>query len=194
MAKKQAKALSGSDELKVLKRIEETRYPVRNKCMFLLSVKTGLRAMEISRLKWWMLVEEDGEIKTEIIIPSEITKDEKGGREIEIGNTLVKSIKEHYDTNFTRLDRPVFISERGLQMSSNIMCQWFMKIYKSIKLFRCSSHSGRRTFITNSARTISLHGGSLYDVMYMAGHARLTTTQMYIEGNKEARRALADSL
>ena len=52
----------------------------------------------------------------------------------------------------------------------------------------CSSHSGRRTFITNAARRISTVGGSLRDVQVLAGHSALSTTQRYIEINAEAKR------
>ena len=50
----------------------------------------------------------------------------------------------------------------------------------------CSSHSGRRTFITNAARKISTVGGSLRDVQVLAGHTNLRTTQRYIDENPEA--------
>jgi len=49
-----------------------------------------------------------------------------------------------------------------------------------------SSHSGRRTFITNAAPKISTVGGSLKDVQELAGHANLRTTQRYIEANPDA--------
>jgi integrase len=52
----------------------------------------------------------------------------------------------------------------------------------------CSSHSGRRTFITRAARKISEAGGSLRDIQQLAGHASLQTTARYIEGDAEAKR------
>jgi site-specific recombinase XerC len=53
---------------------------------------------------------------------------------------------------------------------------------------RAQSHSGRRTFITQSAREITQCGGSLRDVQELAGHASLATTQRYIAGDAEAKR------
>ena len=57
---------------------------------------------------------------------------------------------------------------------------------------RCSSHSGRRTFITNAARKISTVGGSLRDVQMLAGHRALSTTQRYIEADVDAQRGAVD--
>ena len=50
-----------------------------------------------------------------------------------------------------------------------------------------TSHSGRRTFITNAARRISMVGGSLKDVQELAGHTNIRTTQRYIDANPECR-------
>jgi integrase/recombinase XerD len=56
----------------------------------------------------------------------------------------------------------------------------------------CSSHSVRRTSITNAARTISTVGGSLRDVQMLAGHSALSTTQRYIEADAEAQKRVVD--
>lgn len=53
-----------------------------------------------------------------------------------------------------------------------------------------SSHSGRRTFITNCARNVSKAGGSIRDVMALAGHRHLATTQRYVEQDPEAQKSL----
>jgi len=55
----------------------------------------------------------------------------------------------------------------------------------------CSSHSGRRSFITQTRKT-SLVGGSLRDVQALAGHASLSTTSRYIETDNEAQQKLVN--
>ncbi len=62
----------------------------------------------------------------------------------------------------------------------------FQRWYRHLGFVGCSSHSGRRTFITNAARKISAVGGSLRDVQELAGHSNLRTTQRYIDVNPDA--------
>ena len=63
----------------------------------------------------------------------------------------------------------------------------FSRWYNELNLIGCSSHTGRRTFITNCSRKISTVGGSLRDIQYLAGHSSLQTTQRYIEGNTQSK-------
>ena len=67
-------------------------------------------------------------------------------------------------------------------MIVNLFARW----YETLGFHGCSSHSGRRTFITNAARKISTVDGSLRDVRMLAGHSNLRTTQRYIEPNASA--------
>jgi integrase/recombinase XerD len=67
---------------------------------------------------------------------------------------------------------------------------WFHRLYTSLKMDDCSSHSGRRTFMTRAARQVSQVGGSLRDVQELAGHTSLATTQRSIEGDTETKRKL----
>jgi len=64
----------------------------------------------------------------------------------------------------------------------------FQRWYRHLGFVGCSSHSGRRTFITNAARKISTVGGSLRDVQMLAVHTNLRTHAEYIEANPEAQR------
>lgn len=55
------------------------------------------------------------------------------------------------------------------------------RIYKGLGLEGCSSHSGRRSFVTRGATRANAVGQSLRDVQVLAGHRNLVTTQAYIE-------------
>jgi integrase/recombinase XerD len=80
----------------------------------------------------------------------------------------------------------VISTERGLSTSPQVIVNMFQRWYRHLGFVGCSSHSGRRTFITNAARKISTVGGSLRDVQMLAEHSNLRTTQGYIEENAEA--------
>ncbi len=85
-------------------------------------------------------------------------------------------------------DRRVIYSERGTGMSANSVTVWFHRLYDGLGMEGCSSHSGRRTFVTKAAHKIVEAGGSLRDVQQLAGHTSLATTQRYIEGSSDAKR------
>ena len=68
----------------------------------------------------------------------------------------------------------------------------FSRWYEQIGFDGCSSHSGRRTFITNAARKISLVGGSLRDVQMLAGQTSLRVTQRYIDADQDAQRKIVE--
>ena len=88
------------------------------------------------------------------------------------------------------LGDPVIMSERGAAMTASSVVNWFADLYREMGLAGCSSHSGRRTFITKAARNIHRAGGSIRDVQELAGHRSLAMTQRYIEGDTVAKRKL----
>ncbi len=88
----------------------------------------------------------------------------------------------------------VITTERSDRTSAQAIVNMFKRWYDDLGLLGCSSHSGRRTFITNAAKKISTVGGSLRDVQALAGHSSLAVTQRYIDGDSEARRKIVDLL
>jgi integrase len=84
----------------------------------------------------------------------------------------------------------VVTSERRGAMTPSSIVVWFTRAFRSIGLKGCSSHSGRRTFVTRAARLVHKAGGSLRDVQLLAGHRSIQTTQRYIDGDSDAQRKL----
>jgi len=85
-------------------------------------------------------------------------------------------------------------SERGGPMTALSIVVWFNRAYQYLGLDGCSSHSGRRTFITRAARLVHEAGGSLRDVQLLAGHRSIQTTQRYIDGDTDAQRKLVSMI
>jgi hypothetical protein len=65
-------------------------------------------------------------------------------------------------------------SERSKGMSPQAIVNLFWRWYRDVGFDGCSSHSGRRTFITNIARKISTVGGSLRAVAAAGAEFRFT--------------------
>jgi integrase/recombinase XerD len=188
---KQAKTLGKGQVDAVLGYLAKTRWPTRNRLIFLLSIKAGLRAKEIASLSWRMVTDAGGQIGQAIRLENRASKGQSG-RVIPM-NEEVRAALVEYSKTVLIPDSPFLIeSERSKGMSPQALVNLFWRWYRHIGFDGCSSHSGRRTFITNAARKISTVGGSLRDVQMLAGHSNLRTTQAYIEANAEAQVRIVD--
>jgi integrase/recombinase XerD len=79
---------------------------------------------------------------------------------------------------------------RGVGMPPTSIVTWFTNLFASLEFEGCSSHSGRRTFITAAARNAQRTGCSLRDVQLLAGHKSIEITQGYIDGDTRGQRRL----
>src|SRR6266481_7746469 len=186
---KQAKILTDKQVRAVLAELDTRRYPLRDRVMFLLSIKAGLRAKEIASVTWSMVTDAEGEIADVIALENKAAKG-KSGRVIPMHPDLKAALiaLQEGRGDKVRSNLPVIHSERDRGLSPGAVAVWFHRLYASLGMIGCSSHSGRRTFITRAARKIGEVGGSLRDVQQLAGHASLGTTPRYIEGDQEAQR------
>lgn len=188
MLTKQAKALNDRQIRVVLTFLDTTRDPLRNRLIFLLSAKAGLRAKEIAHLRWSMVTDPEGWIGDVIRLPDKASKGNSGGT-IPIARQLREALcawAEHLGSFV--LDQHVIRTRRRSATDPQVIVNAFWYWYRALGFDGCSSHSGRRTFITNAARNISRYGGSLRDVQALARHSSLSMTQMYIEVDSEAMR------
>jgi integrase len=187
MPGRQAKVLSKEDLQDLLVYASATRNPIRNRVIVLLSAKAGLRAGEIANLTWDMILDPNGAISTAIELRDHAAK-KRSGRLIPLHKDLRNALASW--RGITRGVGPVVLSERSCAMTPLSIVVWFARAYRAIGLEGCSSHSGRRTFITRAARLVHKAGGSLRDVQLPAGHRSIQTTQRYIDGDSDAQRKL----
>lgn len=189
---KQAKVLTKQQQNAVLNHLQNTRHPDRNRVIFLLSLKAGLRAKEIANLTWGMITQSDGVIDDKISLQDKASKGKSGGM-VWMNKELKEAILQLQQTSKNTDEHDnVVITERSKHTSPQCIVNLFSNWYTGLDFKGCSSHSGRRTFITNAARRISTVGGSIRDVQMLARHSSLNMTMKYIEADVEAMKKVVD--
>ena len=192
---RQAKILTDHQIARMLEHVEtSSRYPARDKVIVLLSVRAGLRAKEIARVTWSMVLDADGHVGDALELHDKASKGKKGGRTIPLHRQLRAALQAWHAELKPERSARVAWGERDGTMRPDSVQIFFGRLYAALGLRGCSSYSGRRTFVTALAKKIVSAGGSLRDVQQLAGHVSLATTQRYIEGSSEAKRNAIDLL
>lgn len=211
MANKRAKILTKQEfeALLPVVRDSENGHALRDEIALRLSFYAGLRACEIAGIRWDVNVcGPTGKVLDTLHITSNVAK-RSVEREIPLDPTLVKLLRElrrrrpedeyvfyaiHNNTvpmvtkrigqKVVKVPDPKFVPGRVMP---NAVVQWFKRLYAKVDYQGCTSHSGRRTFVTARARLANLKKCSIEDVRILAGHKRLDTTQAYIEPSDRQR-------
>src|ERR1700686_1107692 len=145
MPGKRAKILATADVGDLVVYASCIRQPLRNTVMVLLSAKAGLRAGEIANLTWDMVLDANDQVSHLIELTDNAAK-KCSGRSIPVHPDLMAAL-----TAWRQVAPPsqyVIASERGGRMQPLSIVVWFNRAFKNIGLKGCSSHSGRRTFVT----------------------------------------------
>ena len=193
MLARQAKALTKAQLQTLLVFVDRTRAPERNRLIVLLSVRAGLRAKEIALLTWGMVTDSEGHVTDTISLTDTAAKGQSGGV-IPMAKDLRSALIAWRGVTVKAGARDrVVVTPRSSATSAQVIVNLFSDWYGRLGFEGCSSHSGRRTFITNAARNIGRFGGSLRDVQALARHSSLAMTQRYIEQNSHAMRQVVDA-
>jgi integrase/recombinase XerD len=195
---KQAKTLSRTQVKMISEYLLTNRHGLRDQTIFYLSTKAGLRAKEIAHLKWSMVMNSDGSVGDYLNLPNSSSKG-NGGRVVPLNKdlklNLIKLLQEHSGyQHFSPSTSAIIRTERSKSTSSQAIVNMFQRWYGRLGLIGCSSHSGRRTFITETSKRISTVGGSLRDIQMMVGHSSLQTTQRYIESYSQSQKKVVDMI
>lgn len=193
---KQAKTLTKTQIDTVTAFLLSRRHGLRDQTVFFLSVRAGLRAKEIAKLRWSMIQGADGQVSDAIHLTDVASKGRSGrvkplNKQLRVNLIQMLDVAKQ-DSRFGPETAYVITTERSDRTSAQAVVNMFKRWYDDLGLLGCSSHSGRRTFITNAARKITTVGGSLRDVQELAGHSSLAVTQRYIDADSEARRKIVD--
>jgi integrase/recombinase XerD len=180
----QAKTLTQAELDQVLRYCAGTRYAARNRAMVLTSFWSGMRVGEIAALRVCDLQNEDGSIRNELRLTAEQTKG-RYGRTVFLNDKLRDELAQFLrGSRIKHRQQPLFFSEKSGGFSANSLTQWFYWTYKKSGVSGASSHSGRRTFITNLASK----GIGVRVLASLAGHRSIAVTQAYIDVNDDMKR------
>jgi len=183
---KQAKTLNNDEIRKVLDYVATRKHSERNRAMIFTIFNTGMRVSEVANLRFKDVVDSEGAVKREIRLSAEDTKT-KEARIVFVNDKLHKEL-----TRYVKLYKPqntnvkFFYSQKRASdgYSPNTLAQFFHYLFNRAGIAGASSHSGRRSFITNLANK----GVGVRVIMGLSGHRALSSVQCYIDCNDDMKR------
>ena len=162
---KQAKTLTSMEIRRVLDFIATRKHAVRNRAMVLTTFLSGLRVGEVAALRYMDILNE--------------------GRVVFINAKLQKELASYVKAvPYQNLADKLFYTQKNEGFTANTLTQFFHYLYRAVGIEGASSHSGRRTFITNLASK----GVGVRVLMELSGHKNISTTQAYIDVNDDMMR------
>lgn len=180
----QAKTLTPQEIQQVLNYIAQRSYAMRNRVMFLTGLWSGMRVGEISSLSVGDVRNTDGSVRAEIRLTAEQTKGRQP-RTVFLPQKLRDELRVYFDLRgMVPATNPLFITAGRKRFSANVMAQHFHYLFKRAGIAGASSHSMRRSFITNLANK----GISVRVLAEISGHRSISVTQKYIDVNDDMKR------
>jgi len=169
--------------------ITDTRkHSARNRALLMITTLSGMRVGEVASLRNSDVLDGKGNIRTEIRLSAEQTKGNEA-RVVFVNDKLRKELELYtrfMDKANINPQLKFFYSQKRTSdgFTANTLTQFFHYLYKRAGVDGASSHSGRRTFITNLASK----GVGVRVLMSLAGHKNISTTQAYIDVNDDMKR------
>ena len=154
----QAKTFTAAELERLLAFIATQPHAARNRAMVLMTFWAGLRVGELAQLRYSDAFDMQHQPRAEIRLDPAITKG-RHARTVFVAQKLRAELKRYARTH------P-------------------LTLYRRAGIENASSHSGRRTFITQLANK----GVSVRVLASLAGHRSIATTQRYIDVNDDMKR------
>lgn len=155
---------TASEFAALLDHTEHMERPAMYRLMLLLSIKIGLRPMELAGLEstWFR--------GNELRIPVGYSK-RKSGRSLSIDAEITEAVQAHMQDRVGR----VFLNAQGNPFTARGISDAFRRLYR-INEIEGSCYSGRRTLATNLVDK----GVSIFIIQKVLGHSHVNTTQEYV--------------
>jgi integrase/recombinase XerD len=180
----QAKTLTPTEIAQVLGYIAQHSYALRNRVMLLTGLWSGMRVGEIASLRVGDVRSSDGSICAEVRLTAQQTKGRQP-RTVFLPQKLRDELTAYLALRCgVRDEHPLFVTAGRRAFSPNVMAQHFHYLFRRAGVSGASSHSMRRSFITNLAN----QGIGVRVLASLAGHRSIGVTQRYIDVNDDMKR------
>ena len=187
---KQARTLTDKEFRRALAAAAQHKLSQRDILILHMSFGCGLRACELAALNVSDVRDSSGRAVAEFQLKPHQTKGRSYGR-VFVSSAVQRNIQQYLDNyaKHQKPEQPLFPSQRrGGRLSANTMTQLLCRTFTEAGLTAATSHSGRRTFITNLAnRAISIKV-----ISTLARHSDVSVTSRYISVNDEQLRAAVE--
>ena len=186
---KQARTLNEKEFKRAIAAASAHKLSDRDRLILHMSFGCGLRACELAALNVGDVRDSNGKAVAEFVLKPSQTKGKSHGR-VFVSTTVQRQIQLYLDkcTKHRTCDYPLFPSQRkGGRLSANTMTQLLCRTFAEAGIADATSHSGRRTFITNLANKAI----SIKVISTLARHSDVSVTSRYISVNdKQLRTAV----
>ena len=157
------------------------RHSERNRAMLLFTHLCGMRIGEVVTLRVNDVIDDNGGVKGERRLCAEQTKGSRA-RVVLVPMRMRKEIKRYLEHLVVRSRSDfLFRTQKSHSFSSNSATQLLQRIYERSGHKGATSHSGRRSFITELASK----GVGVRVLAELSGHRSIATTQRYIDVNDD---------
>lgn len=183
---KQAKTLTQQELRRALDYIATRRHAARNRAMLLTMYLAGMRVGECAALRYENVLDVAGNVVAEIRLAAQQTKG-RHARTVFVSDRLRRELQAyvHAVPGKSPTSKLFYTQKRDADgFTANTLCQYFHYLFKHCGIEGASSHSPRRTFITNLAEK----GVGVRVLQSLAGHRNISTTQCYIDVNDAMKR------
>jgi len=183
-----AKSLNDEEVKKILRYAASTYYGERNELILQMGILSGMRVCELAALTIYDVLNTDCTIKDEVRLSAAQTKG-SDARAVFFNKKLRKAVKAYLENKYSAAQLtafayvnskvPLFETQKSKGFSANSLAQLLFKLYKDCGIKNGSSHSARKSFISNLANK----GISVHILAKLSGHKSIATTQRYMTVN-----------
>jgi len=180
----QAKTLTPAELDQVLDYIATRKFSLRNRVMLLTGFWSGMRVGEIASLSVGDVMNKDGTVKAEVRLTAEQTKGRQP-RTVFLPQKLRDELQAYLALRQPAIaEHPLFVTAGRRAFTANVMTQHFYWLFQRAGISGASSHTMRRSFITN----LATKGIGVRVLASLAGHRSIAVTQKYIDVNDDMKR------